>query len=31
MRARPPDRTLKWLEDAIAPGGEVGDIASMAS
>ena len=29
MRARPPDRTVRWLVDAVAPGGEVGDIASM--
>ena len=29
MRARPPDRTLRWLVDAVAPDAEVGDIAVM--
>ena len=29
MRARPPDRTLRWLVDTIAPDGEVVDIGVM--
>lgn len=29
MRARPPEGTLRWLVDAVAPGGGVTDVAVM--